>query len=175
MSHAFMPPWTVVTGLDFSGVAEFSDAVSPKLYTMHWAQMVTFWGNELMARRPELDERLLVRALISLLDMFDGTPEDPGGESLADYRYPEPDEPHPVSDSTQRRKIAQAAAAVGDRAEVYPLVHGYGPDDDFHRRLKIVADSPAAGVWINRYGYLGDPKLASIGQLFVTASGREME
>jgi len=175
MSHAFMPPWTVVTGLDFSGVAEFSDAVSPKLYTMHWAQMVTFWGNELMARRPELDERLLVRALISLLDMFDGTPEDPGGESLADYRYPEPDEPHPVSDSTQRRKIAQATAAVGDRAEVYPLVHGYGPDDDFHRRLKIVADSPAAGVWINRYGYLGDPKLASIGQLFAAGSERGTE
>ena len=175
MSHAFMPPWTVVTGLDFPGVAEFSDAVSPKLYTMHWAQMVTFWGNELMARRPELNERLLVRALISLLDMFDGTPEDPGGESLADYRYPEPDEPHPVSDSTQRRKIAQATAAVGDRAQVYPLVHGYGPDDDFHRRLKIVADSPAAGVWINRYGYLGDPKLASIGQLFGASSERETE
>ena len=175
MSHAFMPPWTVVTGLDFSGVAEFSDAVSPKLYTMHWAQMVSFWGNELMARRPELNERLLVRALISLLDMFDGTPEDPGGESLADYRYPEPDEPHPVSDSTQRRKIAQATVAVGDRAQVYPLVHGYGPDNDFHRRLKIVADSPAAGVWINRYGYLGDPKLASIGQLFGASSEREME
>ncbi len=171
MSHAFMPPWTLVTGLDFSGVAEYSDAVSPKLYTMHWAQMVTFWGNELLSRRPGLDERLLVRALISLLDMFDGTPEDPGGETLADYRYPEPDEPHPVSDSTQRRKIAQATAAVGDRAAVYPLVHGYGPDDDFHRRLKIVADSPAAGVWINRYGYLGEPKLASIGRLFGVGSG----
>jgi hypothetical protein len=173
MSHAFMPPWTLVTGLDFAGVAEYSEAVSPKLYTMHWAQMVTFWGNELMARRPGLDERLLVRALISLLDMFDGTPEDPGGESLADYRYPEPDEPHPVSDSAQRRKIAQATAAVGGRAEVYPLVHGYGPDDDFHRRLKIVADSPAAGVWINRYGYLGDPKLASIGQLFGSGAVEE--
>ncbi|GIT30597.1 MAG: hypothetical protein Ct9H300mP1_26430 [Planctomycetaceae bacterium] len=102
-----MPPWTLVTGLDFAGVAEHSDAVSPKLYTMHWAQMVTFWGNELMARRPGLDERLLVRALISLLDMFDGTVEDPGGESLVDYRYPEPDEPHPGSDSAQRRKIAR--------------------------------------------------------------------
>ena len=175
MSHAFMPPWTLVTGLDFAGVAEHSDAVSPKLYTMHWAQMVTFWGNELMARRPGLDERLLVRALISLLDMFDGTVEDPGGESLVDYRYPEPDEPHPVSDSAQRRKIAQATAAVGRRSVVYPLVHGYGPATDFHRRLKIVADSPAAGVWINRYGYLSDSKLASVGQLFANGSGEEPE
>jgi hypothetical protein len=80
-----------------------------------------------------------------------------------------------VSDSAQRRKIAQATAAVGGRAAVYPLVHGYGPDDDFHRRLKIVADSPAAGVWINRYGYLGDPKLASIGQLFGNRGNQEAE
>ncbi len=166
MSHAFMPPWTLLTGLDFAGVARHSDAVSPKLYTMHWAQMVTFWGQELLARRPGLDERLLVRALISLLDMYDGTDEDPGGESLEEYRYPEPDEPHPVSDSAQKRKIAQATAAVGEHSVVYPLVHGYGPDDDFHRRLKIVADSPATGVWINRYGYLGEPKLRSIEQLF---------
>ena len=64
---------------------------------------------------------------------------------------------------------------MGRRAAVYPLVHGYGPDDDFHRRLKIVADSPAAGVWINRYGYLSDPKLASVGQLFVNGNGKESE
>jgi len=175
MSHAFMPPWTLLTGLDFSGVAEFSEAVSPKLYTMHWAQMVTFWGAELIGRRPQLDEGRLVRALISLLDMFDGSVDDPGGETLDDYRYPEPHEPHPVSDSAQRRKIAQATAAVGQRAVVYPLVHGYGPDDDFHRRLRIVADSTAAGVWINRYGYLGDPKLQSIGELFGPGNDREQQ
>ena len=40
-----------------------------------------------------------------------------------------------------------------------PLVHGYGPPDDFARRLRLVADSRADGVWINRYGYLSDEKL----------------
>ena len=64
---------------------------------------------------------------------------------------------------------------MGRRSVVYPLVHGYGPDTDFHRRLKIVADSPAAGVWINRYGYLSDSKLASVGQLFADRSGEEPE
>ena len=166
MAHAFMPPWTILTGLNFSGISPFCEAVSPKLYTMHWAQMVTFWGTTLREQNPNIDERLLVGALVQLLDMIDGPPDDPAGESLEDYRYPEPDEPHPVSDAPQRRKIAQATAAVGGTSVVYPLVHGYGPDDDFHRRLKIVADSTAAGVWINRYGYLGDPKLASIGALF---------
>ena len=37
-----------------------------------------------------------------------------------------------------------------------------GPDGDFHRRVKVVAESQAQGVWVNRYGYLGDPKLESI-------------
>ena len=35
-----MPPWTIFTGLDFAGIAPFVDAISPKLYTMHWAQMI---------------------------------------------------------------------------------------------------------------------------------------
>jgi len=39
-AHAFMPPWTIFTGLDFAGIAPFVDAISPKLYTMHWAQMI---------------------------------------------------------------------------------------------------------------------------------------
>jgi len=165
MSHAFMPPWTEVTGLDFAGIARFSDAISPKLYTMHWAQMITFWGSALKEANPGLDESLLVRTLVRVLDMADGTDEDPGGNSLADYRYPEPHEPHPVADNPQRRKINQVVAAVGDASPVWPLVHGYGPDDDFHRRLGIVADSEAPGVWINRYGYLSDRKLASVGEL----------
>ena len=44
----------------------------------------------------------------------------------------------------------------------------------FGQRI-VVADSPAAGVWINRYGYLGDPKLASIGQLFGAGRNEETE
>ena len=39
-AHAFMPPWTLFTGLDFAGIAPHVDAISPKLYTMHWAQMI---------------------------------------------------------------------------------------------------------------------------------------
>ena len=55
--------------------------------------------------------------------------------------------------------------------QVLPLIHGYGPDDDFQRRVKVVADSQAEGVWVNRYGYLGDPKLESIRMLLGSGSG----
>ena len=53
-------------------------------------------------------------------------------------------------------------ASVAGKAAVTPLVHGYGPPADFRRRLQIVTDSAADGVWINRYGYLGEEKLQAI-------------
>ena len=125
--------------------------------------MVKFWGDVLMANNPGLDETLLVRALVNLLDLADG---DEGGRAIDDYGYPEPDEPHPIPTSVQIRKIDQVMAAVGGKIPVNALVHGYGPPDDFKRRLQLVVDSPADGAWINRYGYLGDDKLDAIGEIW---------
>ena len=157
-ANAFMPPFSFVTGLDFHGAARHCQSISAKLYTMHWGLMVRFWGEVLLAHNPGLDEGLLVRALVHLLDLTDG----PVLPRLADYDYPDPDSPHPIPDGPQLRKIAQARAAVGGQAPLYALVHGYGPPDDFTRRLRLAWDSPADGVWINRYGYLSDAKLDSI-------------
>ena len=50
--------------------------------------------------------------------------------------------------------------------QITPIVHGYGPLEDFERRLQLVATSKADGVWINRYGYLGDDKLDAIGEIW---------
>ena len=67
-----------------------------------------------------------------------------------------------VSDGPQKRKIDACFALVQGQTKVIPLLHGYGPDDDFHRRVRVVAESQAEGVWVNRYGYLSDRKLESI-------------
>jgi hypothetical protein len=157
-ANAFMPPYTLLTGLDFARAAVHCDAVSPKLYTMHWSLMVKFWGDEILAANPDLDETLLARALVALMDISD----DPGPCHLDDYGYPAPDEPHPIPNEPQVRKIAKVCRAIAGQADVTPLVHGYGPPDDFRRRLQLVADSKADGVWINRYGYLGEEKLDAI-------------
>jgi hypothetical protein len=157
-ANAFMPRFSDLTGFDFAGAAEICDAVSPKLYTMHWSQMMTFWGEELLRRNAGLDESLLTAALARLMDVDD----EPGGKTLADFGYPAPDQPHPIADGPQRRKIQQVIATVGGKAAVTPLVHGYGPVDDFRRRLRLVTQSAADGVWINRYGYLSDEKLEAI-------------
>lgn len=161
-ANAFMPPFSHLTGLDFYAAGDFCASIAPKLYTMHWSLIIKFWGDVLLAKNPGLNERLLVRALVNLLDLAD----EPVNAVIDDYGYPEPDEPHPIPNGPQVRKIEQALAAAGGRTPIYALVHGYGPVDDFRRRLRLVADSPAHGVWINRYGYLSDEKLDVIREVW---------
>lgn len=157
-ANAFMPRYSDVTGFDFAAAAEICDAVSPKLYTMHWSQMVEFWGRPLLDANPSINESLLTAALARLMQIDDA----PDGKTLADFGYPAPDEPHQIADEPQRRKIADVIETVGEQCTVTPLVHGYGPTTDFRRRLQLVAESDADGIWINRYGYLGDDKLDAI-------------
>jgi hypothetical protein len=164
-ANAFMPPFSYITGLDFAMASEHCDSVAPKLYTMHWSLMVKFWGDELLAHNPGLDENLLTRALVNLLDIAD-VERNQATLSLDRYGYPEPDEPHPIPDDPQIRKIEQVRAAVRGSTEVCALVHGYGPLEDFRRRLQLVADSAVDGVWINRYGYLADAKLDAIREIW---------
>ncbi len=161
-ANAFMLPLTLWTGFDFREAAKLCDAVSPKLYTMHWSVMVEFWGRVLLKHNPGLDERLLVRSLAHLFDLGD----EITATRIDQYRYPEPDEPHPIPDDVQRRRIEQVCAEVSGRALVTPLMHGYGPHHDFVRRFRVVAESPADGVWINRYGYLSDEKLDAVGRIW---------
>ncbi|MDP6778545.1 MAG: hypothetical protein QGI83_17460 [Candidatus Latescibacteria bacterium] len=161
-ANAFMPPFSLFTGFDFGGAAEHCVAVSPKLYTMHWSVMVQFWGEVLLQKNPGLDERLVVRALANLFDLGDAIT----AERISDYGYPAPDEPHPIPDAPQHRKIEEAIADTRGRAQVTPIVHGYGPLDDFSRRIRVVAESEADGVWINRYGYLSDEKLDAVGEIW---------
>jgi hypothetical protein len=160
-ANAFMPPYSALTGFDFIGAAGCCHSIAPKLYTMHWSLMVKFWGDVLLEANSGLEERLVVQTLVNLMDLADSAA---GHAQMAEYGYPNPDEPHPVPDAPQQRKIALARSLTnsGGAAAVYPLVHGYGPPDDFRRRLQLVADSAADGVWINRYGYLSDEKLAAI-------------
>ncbi len=161
--HAFPPPFSTLTGFDFAGAAPLCDSLSPKLYTMHWCLMVNGWGKWLMDRNPNLDETLLARALVGLLQLAD---EEPHEATLADFAYPQPDQPHPIGEQAQRSKIDSVLSAVDGRTLVFPLVHGYGPVDDFAGRFRAGLHGNSAGVWVNRYGYLSDDKLRVIGDVF---------
>ncbi len=155
--NAFPPPWNIISGFDFAAVAKVAQGASAKLYSMHWAMMMRFYGDALLAANPGLDEARLVKALVRLLDIAD----DGGLPHLADYHYPEPDEAHPCGSGAMARKIVAARKAAGTMP-VYALAHGYGTATDFRRRLEAAHRASPDGFWVNRYGYLSDEKLAVI-------------
>lgn len=158
-ANAFPPGYATLTGMDFGAVVHEAESVCPKLYTMHWSLMVEFWGRTLLDANPGLDERLLVRAITGAMGLGHE------GETLADYGYPEPDERHPVPDEPQIAKLVAALQQSRFVAPVHALVHGYGPVDDFRRRVELVPRSGLPGLWVNRYGYLSDEKLDVIGDV----------
>lgn len=159
VAGAFPPPWTLASGFSFARAAPLCDAVMVKLFTMHWAMMVRAWGDTLVAANPGLGGHpALPRTLAALFDIVD----DAGFDRLEDWRYPEPDEAHPVGQHAQTRKIRHAQAEAG-ATPIWALAHGYGPVADFAKRFKIAHDAAQGRVWVNRYGYLADAKLDAIG------------
>jgi hypothetical protein len=154
MPNAFPPPFSLASGFDFGRAARYCTAVSVKLYTMNWAMMLRFYGDALRKANPKLSEPLLVQALVRWFDMADveGLPR------LADYGYPEPNVPHPAGIK------AQAQADTG-AMPVYALAHGYGPVEDFRKRLQVAWQVRRGSLWINRYGYLSDAKMKVIAEV----------
>ncbi|MGI9499034.1 MAG: hypothetical protein ACR2P3_03285, partial [Geminicoccaceae bacterium] len=151
--HAFPPPWSSLSGMDFSRVAAFADDIAVKLYTMHWPMMLTNYRQHFLEAGIPED-----RATNGLLELF-----DTGGGPV--FRYPEPEEAHPASAAAQTRKIETASTAIAGRAALIPSAHAYGPTDDVVQRVSVALEAGGGTAWINRYGYLGDNKLEKLGRL----------
>lgn len=160
MPNAFPPPFSYASGMDYALAAKSSDAISVKLYTMHWPMIVRFYGDALLAANKGLSERLLMRKLVRSL----GIADDDGFDRLSDYTYPAPDTPHPVGRKAQISKIQAAQTAAG-ATPVYALAHGYGPREDFEQRLQAAWAASNQRIWINRYGYLTEEKIDTVGSV----------
>ncbi len=156
--QSFPPPWSLISGFDHARAAAVADGIGVKLYTMHWPMMARFWAEALPGRPNAAAE------VAAFLDIG-----GPAPRSLDDLRYPEPDEPHPVGAEAQRRKL-EATVAAAAPCPVYAFTHSYGPLDDVVARFRIAWAAPVAGVWVNRYGYLSDAKIAALGT--VVSEGR---
>ena len=159
---AFPPPWSIISGMNYSLAAKYCNSVSVKLYGMHWSMILRSYGDQLLAANPGLSETLLVRALFKFLDITDADPP----ERLSEVYYPGPDEPHLSGPLAQERKIL-AARKLARPMPIYALAHGYGPTEDFRERMQAATDISPDGVWVNRYCYLNDDKLDIIGQCAV--------
>ena len=121
--------------------------------------MFRFYCDQLIESNPDVAPERIVQSLLSILDFMDS----PCSHNAQDYAYPSPSEPYGVSDEAQRRKIEMARQAAPETI-VRALVHGYGPAADFRQRLAVGLESSSDGIWINRYGYLSDEKLAIVSE-----------
>jgi hypothetical protein len=156
LANAFPPPFSIASGMDFKRAARHVDGICMKLYTMHWPVILRFYGDVLKKANPKASEAAIVQALQRWLEITDDTKST----KLADWVYPEPDAPHPAGEKAQAKKVVYAQREAG-ATPVYAVAHGYGPLEDFRRRLNIARRASTHGVWINRYAYLSDAKLAS--------------
>jgi hypothetical protein len=83
--------------------------------------------------------------------------------------YPGPETAHPVGAKRQQEKLAQAQMQAGE-VPVVAFTHSYGPLEDVVARVDLALQSNlqpggSGQVWINRYGYLSDAKLAALAPL----------
>jgi len=181
IAHASMPPYATLTGFDFAGVGQHCDVIAPKLYTMHWSLMVKFWADHLLAHNHGLDEQLLVRILVQLMDLADAETTCP---SVSDYGYPEPHEPHPIPVEPHRRKLRQAMAAHGlvarHRSDPWCTVTGRWKmyfNGSASRWNPIVrsSGSHATATWAMRscpgFGTCGEPQLDHESERVVEGNG----
>lgn len=149
----FPPPLSVLTGVDFSSYSQYADAVMIKFFTMHWPLIVTYWTEGITAMNPSVDPNKVARAVSIALEL-----EDNPSNNADDYAYPEPDVPHRAGTNAQINKI-EVATNQAKNMPILPSVHGYGPLDDVERRWRIGWENGKSGMWVNRYGYLSEPKL----------------
>lgn len=154
IAQSFPPPFSLLSGLSPHRLTGVVNSIQPKFYTMHWPTILRFYGDTIMSANPELSETLLVKTLVRFMDIAD----DDGFAKLKDYRYPEPDDNHPVGTGAIARKIKQTRLQAGD-IPVTALAHGYGPLADVGARLEAAWHASGGRVWMNRYCYLTDEKL----------------
>lgn len=157
--QAFPPPFNRLSGFDFAAAGRVANTIGVKLYTMHWPMMLRNWGDALALRAPKASGRAIAAALVRLT----GT-GDPPPSGLADLTYPEPDAAHPASNAAMAAKIRAARADAGT-AQIAAFAHAYGPLDDVRRRLAVAWEASGGNMWINRYGYLSDEKLAALPEI----------
>ncbi|WP_108662833.1 hypothetical protein [Acuticoccus kandeliae] len=152
--QAFPPPFHRLSGFDFAAAGAIADEIGVKLYTMHWPMILRNWGDAMAGSGVAPDA--LGAALVALADT--GGP----AAALSALLYPEPDMAHPAGDAAMAAKIRDAREAVGGACPVSAFGHGYGPIEDVTRRARVAFEAADGRLWMNRYGYLSDEKLAAL-------------
>lgn len=164
-ANGWCPPFNRSSGMDYGALAGICQSLRPKLFTFHWSALPRWYGSVLLEWNPHLPERQLLDTLIECMDL----PDDLAPRSLAQYHIPAPAENHPARPESWRLKMDEVVAEVGGRAPVYAYAHSYRSEAQWKRMVAVLRDSPADGMWVQRYDYLSDIKLDILRQMWQVA------
>jgi hypothetical protein len=162
--QAFPPPFHAISGFPLEDLSGIVDAVGIKLYTMHWPMIARLWATDLVGSAGPGAADAMTSALAQHFGFTDGIV---AGNRLV---YPEPDQPHPVGAAALRAKLADAQRIAG-AVPVIAFAHAYGPLPDVCARFDLAAQS-GRPVWLNRYGYMSDAKIAAVAGVWSAAARR---
>jgi len=75
-------------------------------------------------------------------------PDDVERRSFANYHIPTPSELHPGRVEAHRPRLNEVVDQIGGRARCYSLAPAYLPEPQWKRRLAVIRDSRADGMWV---------------------------
>ena len=149
--QGFPPPWNRLSGFDPQRLEQHTARLAIKFYTMHWPMMLKNYAEHVLDVMPGAGAHLGAALPALLL-----SPDAPQ-RSIADMRYPEPDEPHGVSRAIITSKYAEAQKQT--RRPIIGISHAYGPCEDVVDRFEAVWTASHGHAEINRYCYMSDDKI----------------
>jgi hypothetical protein len=152
--QAFPPPFPAISGFPLAELAGVADRIGIKLYTMHWPMIARYWARDLASDAAPAKTDALTAAIALRFGFTDGLVDG------ATLHYPEPRAAHPAGAKAQADKL-RIASALAAPVPIVAFVHSYGPVADVLARYDL-ARATGLPVWINRYGYLSDAKLAAL-------------
>jgi hypothetical protein len=161
-ARGWPPPWNRSSGMDYRGLAEVCDAVTPKLFTFDYSVLPRWYGQTLLGWNPERSESEILDALVEWMNL----PDDLECRSFAHYHIPAPTEPHPARLEAYRARLDEVADQAGGHAYCYPFAHAYLPEAQWKRMVALIRDSRVDGMWVQMYGYLSDRKLEILREMW---------
>lgn len=162
-------PWGRLSGAAFQVEGGPVDVQRIKLYSFHWLMMVRWWTETGLTwnRGSAIRPGDLTRATMALFGL---TLQDEPIEILPeDFGMPGPGKSHNLTPGSYTNRLEGALALRTDQAPLYPIVHAYRSVEDFASVLAAVRPFSRRGIWIQRYGYLSDEKLAVLRQEWSSA------
>lgn len=163
-ANGFSLPWGRMSGASYPREDNGLDSQRPKLYSFHWHMMVRWWAESMLSwnRESQITPSQATAAILALFGMV--LEEAPATVTPDMFGMPGPDDSHNLTPDSYTNRIENALLAKQPQAPLMPFIHGYRSTESFASLLQAVRPYTTEGLWVQRYGYLNDDKLAALGR-----------